>query len=78
MDLLTYNWPIGTQPFEMSADVLITKGLTEDFARDHGVVITLSSAPVDHMQASDLAVIFVITQQGPIATVKLGGGALWC
>ena len=75
-DLLTREWPIGTAPFEVSADITMTKGRTEAFNRARGLVITLSTVPVLEMGPTDTAIILAVTQTGVILTAKSGGARI--
>ncbi len=75
-DVLSREWPIGTAPFEISADILMTKGRSEQFNRSRGLVISLSSFPVTAMKDSDPAIVMAVTQTGVVMSAVQGGARI--
>lgn len=72
-DILRRPLPLGTRPFECTADFEVTRGSAEVFNRARGVLVALSSAPVDAMGKDDVAFLVAVTQTGPFVAIKQGG-----
>ncbi len=63
------SWNVGTRPMEMAWEVVLDRGVRQDW-RYPGVWVGLASAPPGKMTSRDIAIVIAVHQAGVTASVR--------